>query len=99
MKKIIVLEEEKVEGVPKTDESICIGCGVCRSVCPVPDLIELVEEEVFSKVFVKIADIPEEKKGVRIVWDKESKELEQVCRECKKCVEECPASARHFERV
>lgn len=100
MGSLVIIEKDEVPcqpKVPKTDEDLCIGCGVCVKVCPVKDINELVKEPVLDGVVSIIAEIPKDKENTRVVIEEgKTCSLAEFCITCCRCVQECPADARSF---
>lgn len=100
MTKLIIRERETVPNkptAPKVSEELCIGCGVCARVCPVPGVIRLSEEEVLPGITMVIAGTPASPGEVQVAGDSSKVySLPEYCIECRRCVEECPADAMSF---
>lgn len=99
MREMRVIVEEKLPEEPKippeVNDDFCIGCGVCEKVCPV-EVIKLVNEDILEGVIASRAkneSLPKRMVKVALILFK-THSLPQICVECRRCVEECPADAR-----
>ncbi len=99
--KLISIEEGKIPEKPKippeVTEDFCIGCGVCAKVCPI-EVIKLEGEDILEGVVASRAkneSLPKRMVKVALILFK-TQSLPQICVECRRCVEECPADARTF---
>jgi ferredoxin len=101
MDEVVILDRRKQAPsspkIPKTKGNFCIGCGVCVRVCPIKDINQLVEEEVFPGVIATIVKIPHTKRNTKVTIEGgKTCTLAEFCIKCRKCIEECPTDARTF---
>lgn len=100
MTKLIIRERVTLPSEPRTpkvSEELCIGCGVCARICPVPGVIKLSEEEILPGITTIIAGTPTSPSEIQVARDSsETYTLPEYCIECRRCVEECPADAMSF---
>jgi len=86
---------EAPKKIPRVNDELCIGCGVCVKVCPIEGLNELVREEVLGGVFSMKAEV-RGSEDAKVSSGEGVVPLGEFCARCRKCVEECPSGARVF---
>lgn len=79
--------------IPRTEESLCIGCGVCLAICPVKGLLRLSREEIIPGVEIWKVGMPPDSEAITL---ETGESLPQYCIKCRRCVEECPSGAKYF---